>query len=74
MPVHALCAAFHAGGDAVGACLSRWDFAHSFGACIFLHVFLVFSSCISPRAHTFSPLHPQGRMEYLVKWKGWSQK
>ncbi|XP_047402945.1 chromobox protein homolog 8 isoform X2 [Sciurus carolinensis] len=28
----------------------------------------------SPCTHTFSRLHPQGRMEYLVKWKGWSQK
>lgn len=50
--------------------ISRIHLVHAF----FLHVFLVFSSCISPRAHTFPPLHPQGRMEYLVKWKGWSQK
>uniref|UniRef100_A0A8C6ZHM1 Chromo domain-containing protein n=1 Tax=Nothoprocta perdicaria TaxID=30464 RepID=A0A8C6ZHM1_NOTPE len=31
---------------------------------ISLHAYLFF----------FSSLHLQGRMEYLVKWKGWSQK
>lgn len=48
--MHALCAAFRAGGDAASACLSRWDFAHSFGACIFCMYFLC------PR-HAFLPLH-----------------
>lgn len=60
MPVHALRAAFRAGGDAVDSCLSRQDFTHSFGSCIFLHVFLVSSSCISPVHTRVSPFASTG--------------
>lgn len=74
MPVHALCAAFRAGGDAAYACLFAVGFSAFIRCMHFLHVFLVSPSCIFPLAHTISFLHLQGRMEYLVKWKGWSQK
>lgn len=50
--------------------ISRIHLVHAFFACISCVLVMHFSPC----THTFSPLHPQGRMEYLVKWKGWSQK
>lgn len=76
MPVHALCAAF-----LQECCSGLVPLAVVFGAFIWCMHFRVYFLC--PRlaflsmhihTHTFPVLHPQGRMEYLVKWKGWSQK
>lgn len=56
----------------------RVPFAIGFHAFIWCMHFCIYFLCppqaFLPCTHTFPPLHPQGRMEYLVKWKGWSQK